>query len=341
MSGLISRSSRWHASPFYELFCLGEDFLSALGDDKQKWEIRSWSTGLAASKWFHLTECVICYFLLQKTGRCHPSQVVSRAEQDWYWSQDPQSWVSVRMWLPYSTGPALACHNCYQIQEVILLLSVECATYHWSFYLFLFLQVQSQWRNWEEEERWDTAQQNQGTAVQEGGPVHYVCSQLRSLILWTISWVTFELFFESCFVFFFLNLSWFWWLATLCTPWSWQKIVSTTAPERAVLSVLSLGVALWTGQSAASKTAENMHFLSINVIGFRWSRGILFWLWLSQCRRWTAPVDNEIQRKMCDMLGISALKGYQMEALEAVCLIKTRLRWCVCRRGAETLRVSK
>ena len=32
--------------------------------------------------------------------------------------------------------------------------------------------------------------------------------------------------------------------ATLRTPWSPQNIVSTTAPERAVLSALSLGVAL-------------------------------------------------------------------------------------------------
>ena len=41
-----------------------------------------------------------------------------------------------------------------------------------------------------------------------------------------------------------------------------KNIVSTTAPERAVLSVLSLGVALWTGQSGASEVAETCFFLA-------------------------------------------------------------------------------
>ena len=67
---------------------------------------------------------------------------------------------------------------------------------------------------------------------------------------------------------------------------------------------------------------RNLHFLSINLIGFCRSRGILFWLWLSRRGRWKAPVDSEIQRKMWKMLGISVLKGYQVEALEAVCLNK-------------------
>ena len=49
---------------------------------------------------------------------------------------------------------------------------------------------------------------------------------------------------------------------------------------------------------------------------------VLFWLWLPGRGRWTAPVDSEIQRKMYEMLGISALKGYQVEALEAVCVYK-------------------
>ena len=74
---------------------------------------------------------------------------------------------------------------------------------------------------------------------------------------------------------------------------------------------------------------RNVHFLSINLISFRRSRGILFWLWLSQCGRLTAPVDSEIQRKMYEMLGISALKGYQVEALEAVCLNKRDTLVCV------------
>ena len=42
---------------------------------------------------------------------------------------------------------------------------------------------------------------------------------------------------------------------------------------------------------------------------------VLFWLWLPGRGRWTAPVDSEIQRKMCEMLEISVLKGYQVEAL--------------------------
>ena len=75
--------------------------------------------------------------------------------------------------------------------------------------------------------------------------------------------------------------------------------------------------------------SRNMHFLSINLISFRRSRGILFWLWLDLRGRWTAPVDSEIQRKMCEMLGISALKGYQVEALEAVCLNKRNMLVCV------------
>ena len=44
---------------------------------------------------------------------------------------------------------------------------------------------------------------------------------------------------------------------------------------------------------------------------------------------------------MCEMLGISALKGYQVEALEAVCLNKRDTLVCVCWLGAETPRVSK
>ena len=43
----------------------------------------------------------------------------------------------------------------------------------------------------------------------------------------------------------------------------------------------------------------------------------------------TAPIDSEIQRKICEMLGISALKGYQVEALETVCLNKRDTLVCV------------
>ena len=41
-----------------------------------------------------------------------------------------------------------------------------------------------------------------------------------------------------------------------------KNIVSTTAPERAVLSELSLGVALRTDESGASEAAETCIFLA-------------------------------------------------------------------------------
>ena len=78
-----------------------------------------------------------------------------------------------------------------------------------------------------------------------------------------------------------------------------------------------------------------MHFLSINLISFRRSRGIVL-VMASRRGRWTAPVDSEIQRQMCEMLGISALKGYQVQALEAVCVYKHDTLG-VCRLGAESL----
>ena len=49
---------------------------------------------------------------------------------------------------------------------------------------------------------------------------------------------------------------------TLCTLWFDKNIVSTTAPEHAVLSVLPLGVALQTGLSGASEVAETCIFLA-------------------------------------------------------------------------------
>ena len=41
------------------------------------------------------------------------------------------------------------------------------------------------------------------------------------------------------------------------------------------------------------------------------------------------PVDSEIQRKMCEMLEILSLKGYQVETLEAGCLNKRDMLVCV------------
>ena len=40
-------------------------------------------------------------------------------------------------------------------------------------------------------------------------------------------------------------------------------------------------------------------------------------------------VDSEIQRKIHEMLGISALNGYEVEALEAVCFNKCDTLVCV------------
>ena len=71
---------------------------------------------------------------------------------------------------------------------------------------------------------------------------------------------------------------------------------STTAPERAVLSVLSLGVALRTDESGASEAAETCIFLASIWLAFA-GHVVLFWLWLPRRGRWTAPVDSEITEK--------------------------------------------
>ena len=56
---------------------------------------------------------------------------------------------------------------------------------------------------------------------------------------------------------------------------------------------------------------------------------VLFWIWLPRRGRWTAPVDSEIQRKICEMLEISVLKGYQVEALYLYGSTNA-IRCCVC-----------
>ena len=66
-----------------------------------------------------------------------------------------------------------------------------------------------------------------------------------------------------------------------------KNIVSTTAPEHAVLSVLSLGVTLRTAKSGASEAAETFIFLasiSLAVAG----HVVLFWLWLPRRGRRTS-----------------------------------------------------
>ena len=72
-----------------------------------------------------------------------------------------------------------------------------------------------------------------------------------------------------------------------------KNIVSATAPERAVLSELSLGVALRTDESGASEAAETCIFLASIWLAFA-GHVVLFWLWLPRRGRWTAPVDSEI-----------------------------------------------
>ena len=70
---------------------------------------------------------------------------------------------------------------------------------------------------------------------------------------------------------------------------------------------------------------------------------VLFWSWLSARGRWTALVDSEIQRKICEMLGTLVWKGYLVEALSRSCTPEQTWRpgVYVCRLGAENPRVSK
>ena len=71
-----------------------------------------------------------------------------------------------------------------------------------------------------------------------------------------------------------------------------------------------------------------MHFLSINLISFRRSRGIVLvmaspaWEMDSAGRQWNTEKDV---RNVSDF----SIKGYQVEALEAVCLNKRNTLVCV------------
>ena len=56
-----------------------------------------------------------------------------------------------------------------------------------------------------------------------------------------------------------------------------KNIVSTTAPERAVLSVMSLGVALRTDESGVSEAVETFIFLASIWLAFA-GHVVLFWL---------------------------------------------------------------
>ena len=70
------------------------------------------------------------------------------------------------------------------------------------------------------------------------------------------------------------------------------------------------------------------YFLSTNLTSFR-GHVVLVRSWLPQRLRWAVPVDSEIQRRIGEISGISGLKGYQVETLEAVCLKKRGTLVCV------------
>ena len=115
---------------------------------------------------------------------------------------------------------------------------------------------------------------------------------------------------------------------TLRTPWSWQKYCLNHC-VRTCCSLRIVTRCRFTNWGIrCERGSRNLHFLSINLISFRRSRGIVL-VMASRRGRWTARVDSEIQRNMCEMWGISALKGYQMEALEAVCVNKRDMLACV------------
>ena len=61
----------------------------------------------------------------------------------------------------------------------------------------------------------------------------------------------------------------------------------------------------FTNQAVRCKRgAEPCTFLASICLAFA-SHVVLFWSWLPQCRRWTPPVDSEVQKKVCETLGIS------------------------------------
>ena len=133
---------------------------------------------------------------------------------------------------------------------------------------------------------------------------------------------------------------WFYLKLTLRTPWSWQLHCLNHCARTCCSLRIVTRCRFTNWRIRCERGSRNVHFLSINLISFRRSRGIVL-VMASPARekRWTAPVDSEIQRNMCEMWGISALKGYQVEALEAVCVNKRDMLLCVTvyRLGAETL----
>ena len=58
---------------------------------------------------------------------------------------------------------------------------------------------------------------------------------------------------------------------------------------------------------------RNVLFLSINLIGFRLSRGIVFVMASPAREMDSAGRQVKYREKMCEMLGISVLKGYQVK----------------------------
>ena len=96
-----------------------------------------------------------------------------------------------------------------------------------------------------------------------------------------------------------------------------------------LLSPYCIDFGLRTDQSGTSEAQNRAHFLSTNLISFYRSRGIALVMPVP-ARKMDGPGS---QRKICEVLGISALKGYQVEALEAICLNKRDTLVCVFRLG--------
>ena len=116
-------------------------------------------------------------------------------------------------------------------------------------------------------------------------------------------------------------------LPALHMPWSWHVYCFNHCTRTCYLHHIALGIALQIGQSGASEV-QNWAFLSTNLISFWQSHGIVLVI-AAPAQEMDSPVNSEIRRKVCKMLGISALEGYQVEALQGVHLNKHDMLVCV------------
>ena len=85
---------------------------------------------------------------------------------------------------------------------------------------------------------------------------------------------------------------------------------------------------------------RTMHFPITNLISFRQSRGIVLVMAAPTREMDSAAVDSKIQEKICEILGISALKGYQVERHWEVYASRNVTYWCLCPLEAENPPVS-